>query len=204
MRRRRARARPDRQPRPSGCRRLDAAAEPAQLDRFMPAWRRHHDGVSGRSSHARSAARHRRNFKAMAITAQRCFSNFRANGVKVHAGAPVIEPGMQERDFEELATAGIRFLGEVGLGGVEDGRPRARWSLGRANMASTARIIPAVRRFQVPGLSTRISCSRRTPTSSATSTAATRRCPTIRSSACAKAANAVSNSYTTATNARRS
>src|SRR5271169_5378007 len=63
--------------------------------------------------------------KALAITAQRCFSNFRVNGVKVHAGAPVIEPGMEETDFAELARAGIRYLGEVGLGGVKDG-PTAR------------------------------------------------------------------------------
>ena len=63
--------------------------------------------------------------KAMAITAQRCFSNFRASGVKVHAGAPVIEPGMVEEDFAELAKAGVRYLGEVGLGGVKDG-PTAR------------------------------------------------------------------------------
>jgi enamidase len=63
--------------------------------------------------------------KAMAVTAQRCFSNFRVNGVKVHAGAPVIEPGMEEKDFAELADAGIRYLGEVGLGGVKDG-PTAR------------------------------------------------------------------------------
>ena len=63
--------------------------------------------------------------KAMAVTAQRCFSNFRVNGVKVHAGAPVIEPGLEEKDFAELAAAGIRYLGEVGLGGVKDG-PTAR------------------------------------------------------------------------------
>src|SRR5271154_6203978 len=63
--------------------------------------------------------------KAMAITAQRCFSAFRASGVKVHAGAPVIEPGMEESDFQELAKAGVRYLGEVGLGGVKDG-PTAR------------------------------------------------------------------------------
>jgi enamidase len=63
--------------------------------------------------------------KAMAITAQRCFSNFRVSGVKVHAGAPVIEPGMEEKDFAELADSGIRYLGEVGLGGVKDG-PTAR------------------------------------------------------------------------------
>jgi enamidase len=59
--------------------------------------------------------------KAMAIAAQRTFSAFRASGVKVHAGAPVIEPGMEEHDFKELADAGVRYLGEVGLGGVKDG-----------------------------------------------------------------------------------
>ena len=63
--------------------------------------------------------------KALAIAAQRTFSNFRASGVKVHAGAPVIEPGMEEHDFQELAAAGVRYLGEVGLGGVKDG-PTAR------------------------------------------------------------------------------
>jgi enamidase len=63
--------------------------------------------------------------KAMAIFAQRAFAAFRPGGVKVLAGAPVIEPGMQEEDFRELAAAGVRFLGEVGLGGVKDG-PTAR------------------------------------------------------------------------------
>ena len=59
--------------------------------------------------------------KAMAIYAQRIFSAFRPGGVKVHAGAPCIEPGMEEADFKELASAGVRLLGEVGLGGVKDG-----------------------------------------------------------------------------------
>jgi len=59
--------------------------------------------------------------KAHAITAQRTFSAFRVNGVKLHAGAPVIEPGMTELDFRELAEAGVKLLGEVGLGGVKDG-----------------------------------------------------------------------------------
>jgi enamidase len=59
--------------------------------------------------------------KAHAITAQRTFSSFRVNGVKLHAGAPVIEPGMTEQDFKELAEAGVKLLGEVGLGGVKDG-----------------------------------------------------------------------------------
>lgn len=59
--------------------------------------------------------------KAMAIAAQRMFTAFRPGGVKIHAGAPVIEPGMTEDDFRELAAAGVRLLGEVGLGGVKDG-----------------------------------------------------------------------------------
>src|SRR5271154_4399772 len=59
--------------------------------------------------------------KALAITAQRTFSAFRASGVKVHAGAPVIEHGMVEDDFRELAAAGVKLLGEVGLGSVKDG-----------------------------------------------------------------------------------
>ena len=63
--------------------------------------------------------------KALAISAQRQFANFRPSGVKVHAGAPCIEPGMTEQDFKDLAEAGVTLLGEVGLGGVKDG-PTAR------------------------------------------------------------------------------
>lgn len=59
--------------------------------------------------------------KAMAIFAQRAFSAFRPGGVSIHAGAPVIEHGMVEEDFKELAAAGVTMLGEVGLGSVKDG-----------------------------------------------------------------------------------
>lgn len=59
--------------------------------------------------------------KALAITAQRAFSNYRPSGVKVIAGAPIVEQGMVEADFAELAAAGITTLGEVGLGSVKRG-----------------------------------------------------------------------------------
>src|SRR5689334_1846993 len=59
--------------------------------------------------------------KALAITAQRSFDAFRPGGVKVHAGAPVIEKGMEEHDFAEMASAGVKLLGEVGLGSVKAG-----------------------------------------------------------------------------------
>ncbi len=60
--------------------------------------------------------------KAMAIASQRWYENFRPSGVKVHAGAPVLEQGMVEEDFRDLAAAGVTLLGEIGLGSVKDGR----------------------------------------------------------------------------------
>lgn len=59
--------------------------------------------------------------KAMAIFAQRAFTAFRPSGVHVLAGAPVIEHGMVEDDFKEMAAAGVTLLGEIGLGSVKDG-----------------------------------------------------------------------------------
>jgi enamidase len=59
--------------------------------------------------------------KALAITAQRTFAALRPSGVKVLGGAPVIEQGMTEEDFRSLAEAGVKLLGEVGLGSVKDG-----------------------------------------------------------------------------------
>jgi enamidase len=64
--------------------------------------------------------------KAMAIFAQRAFSAFRPGGVRIHAGAPVIEHGMVEEDFKDLAAAGVTMLGEVGLGSVKDGATARR------------------------------------------------------------------------------
>jgi enamidase len=69
--------------------------------------------------------------KALAVSAQRQFANFRPSGVKVHAGAPCIEPEMSEEDFKDLAASGVKLLGEVGLGGVKDG-PTARRMVGWA------------------------------------------------------------------------
>ncbi|MEO7150200.1 MAG: Enamidase, partial [Burkholderiaceae bacterium] len=63
--------------------------------------------------------------KALAITAQRAFDNFRPSGMKVLAGAPVIEKGMVESDFKELAEAGVGLLGEIGLGSVKGGTEAA-------------------------------------------------------------------------------
>ncbi len=73
--------------------------------------------------------------KALAITAQRAFEGMRAagvgGGVKVLAGAPVIEKGMVEQDFADMAAAGVRLLGEIGLGSVKAGdeaRTMVNWA----------------------------------------------------------------------------
>lgn len=63
--------------------------------------------------------------KALAIASQRWYENFRPSGVKMHAGAPILEEGMEENDFKELAEAGVTLLGEVGLGTVKAGETAA-------------------------------------------------------------------------------
>ena len=64
--------------------------------------------------------------KALAVTAQRSFANVRPAGVKVLAGAPIVENGMVESDFAELAAAGVTLLGEIGLGSVKSGSEAAQ------------------------------------------------------------------------------
>ena len=77
--------------------------------------------------------------KALAIAAQRAFANHRPSGVKVLAGAPIVEQGMVEADFADLAAAGVTMLGEVGLGSVKAGdeaRTMVAWAR-RHGMVST-------------------------------------------------------------------
>jgi enamidase len=64
--------------------------------------------------------------KAMAIAAQRWYDNLRPSGMKVHAGAPLLQQGLEEEDFREMAAAGVRLIGEVGLGTVKDGKTANR------------------------------------------------------------------------------
>ena len=59
--------------------------------------------------------------RALAMTAQRCFRNFRPAGAKVIAGAPVPELDFDRDFYESLAAAGIRHIGEIGLGTVAKG-----------------------------------------------------------------------------------
>jgi enamidase len=69
--------------------------------------------------------------KALAIVAAKAYANFRPGGVKVRAGAPILELGMTEADFAEMAKAGVTLVGEIGLGSVRTGKdaaPMVRWA----------------------------------------------------------------------------
>ncbi|MBI1959282.1 MAG: amidohydrolase family protein [Candidatus Rokubacteria bacterium] len=69
--------------------------------------------------------------KALAIVAAKAYANLRPSGVKVHAGAPILELGLVEEDFAEMARAGVTLVGEIGLGSVRTGKdaaPMVRWA----------------------------------------------------------------------------
>jgi len=69
--------------------------------------------------------------KALAIVAAKAYASFRPGGVKVEAGAPILELGLTEADFREMAAAGVKLVGEIGLGSVKTGKdaaPMVRWA----------------------------------------------------------------------------
>jgi enamidase len=69
--------------------------------------------------------------KALAILAARAYASFRPGGAKVHAGAPILELGLTEADFAEMARGGVKLVGEIGLGSVKTGRdaaPMVKWA----------------------------------------------------------------------------
>lgn len=69
--------------------------------------------------------------KALAILAAKSFAGFRPGGMKVLGGSVILEKGLVEKDFEEMAREGVRVVGEIGLGSVkspEDAAPLVRWA----------------------------------------------------------------------------
>ena len=69
--------------------------------------------------------------KALAIVAAKAWAALRPAGVKVHGGAPILELGLEEHDFAEMAAGGVRLVGEIGLGSVKTGAqaaPMVAWA----------------------------------------------------------------------------
>jgi len=56
--------------------------------------------------------------KALAITANRCYTNYRPANVKIHAGSLILDSCLSEADIEEVAQKGV-WLAKFGFGRFE-------------------------------------------------------------------------------------
>lgn len=69
--------------------------------------------------------------KALAVLAAKSWANFHPGGVKVLGGALILEKGLQEKDFEEVAKEGVRIVAEIGIGSAnqpKDAAPMVKWA----------------------------------------------------------------------------
>ena len=94
-----------------------------------------HGGVTAMISagevHLPGRPKDRQGTKALALLAQKSFSSARPAGVKVYGGALILEKGLVEADFQELAEAGVWLVGEIGLGSVKtagEAREMVSWA----------------------------------------------------------------------------
>ncbi|OGA55339.1 MAG: amidohydrolase [Betaproteobacteria bacterium RIFCSPLOWO2_12_FULL_62_58] len=68
--------------------------------------------------------------KALAVAAMKCFEHFRPGGMRVYAGSIILEPGLTEADFRDIAAQGV-WLAKAGFGAVEtpfDYVPMVSWA----------------------------------------------------------------------------
>lgn len=56
--------------------------------------------------------------KALAVAAKKSFDNYRPGGMRVHAGAIILEPGLKQKDFDDVAKQGV-WLAKAGFGKVK-------------------------------------------------------------------------------------
>src|SRR6476661_1164319 len=56
--------------------------------------------------------------KALAVAAMKCFEHLRPGGMKVWAGSIILEPGLTEQDFIDVAAQGV-WLAKAGFGAVK-------------------------------------------------------------------------------------
>ena len=93
-----------------------------------------------------------RGTKALALLAHKSFSSARPAGVKVYGGALILEKGLVEADFQELADAGVWLVGEIGLGSVKTAA-EAREMVGWAKKYGM-KVLMHVGGTSIPGSST--------------------------------------------------
>ena len=68
--------------------------------------------------------------KALAVAAKKCFDSLRPGGMRVYAGSIILEPGLVESDFAEVAQQGV-WLAKAGFGAFKtpfDYVPMIAWA----------------------------------------------------------------------------
>ena len=68
--------------------------------------------------------------KALAVAAKKCFDTLRPGGMRVYAGSIILEPGLTESDFAEVAQQGV-WLAKAGFGAFKtpfDYVPMIAWA----------------------------------------------------------------------------
>jgi enamidase len=68
--------------------------------------------------------------KALAVAAFKSFESFRPGGMRVHGGSIILEPGLTDADFRDVATQGV-WLAKAGFGAVKtpfDYAPMMAWA----------------------------------------------------------------------------
>ncbi len=71
--------------------------------------------ISASEVHVPGRPRDRVGVKALAIAARKSFETYRPGGMRVHAGSIILEPGLDDTDFAELAKHGV-WLAKAGFG----------------------------------------------------------------------------------------
>lgn len=83
-----------------------------------------HGGVTSAISagevHTPGRPKDREGTKALAVLAHKSFATGRVGGARVHAGALLLEEGLTEQDFRDLAAQGVHLVGEIGISTVQD------------------------------------------------------------------------------------
>lgn len=71
--------------------------------------------ISASEVHVPGRPRDPAGVKALAVAAKKSFDHYRPGGMRVFAGSVIIEPGLVEADFQEIAAQGV-WLAKAGFG----------------------------------------------------------------------------------------
>src|SRR6218665_871343 len=110
---------PGRRRAPIGAKSIAMAAAPSSLALPAGGAKMHRGGTAlmwGGERQWRGRRRTPIGAKSIAMAAAQSSLDLRPGGAKLHGGAILIEPGLSSADFDDMERAGVRLVGEIGLG----------------------------------------------------------------------------------------